>query len=131
MARLASSIYGTVLAIALIAAYSAEADLDPLLIAAALLVTLSVFWLAHAQAELLALRYTVGHGLTGDEIKAQVRHGWPMVEAGFPPAVALVLGGVGLLGDRPRSTSRWRSAWPSWPPGGSPSAGASGSVRCG
>ena len=99
MARLASSIYGTVLAIALIAAYSAEADLDPLLIAAALVVTLSVFWLAHAQAELLALRYTAGHGLTGDEIKAQVRHGWPMVEAGFPPAVALVLGGVGLLGD--------------------------------
>lgn len=99
VARLTSSIYGTVLAIALVAAYSAEEELDPLLIAAALLVTLGVFWLAHSQAELLAVRYAVGHALSGKEMREHLRHGWPMVEAGFPPAGALLLGAVGLVSD--------------------------------
>ena len=54
VARLTSSIYGTVLTIALIAAYSAEEDLDPVLVATALLVTLGVFWLAHTQADWVA-----------------------------------------------------------------------------
>jgi hypothetical protein len=99
VARFTSSIYGTVLAIALIAAYSAEESLDPLLIATALIVTLGVFWLAHSQAELLAMRYAVGHRLSRAERRAHLRHGWPMVEAGFPPAGALLLGGVGLVSD--------------------------------
>jgi hypothetical protein len=99
VAHLTSSIYGTVLAIALVAAYSAEESLDPILIAAALLVTLGVFWLAHSQAELLALRYTVGHSLAGHEVRDALRHGWPMVEAGFPLAAALALGGVGVVSD--------------------------------
>jgi hypothetical protein len=99
VARLTSSIYGTVLAIALIAAYSAEEDLDSLLLATALLVTLGVFWLAHSQAELLAVRYAAGHRLAGHEMREQIRHGWPMVEAGFPPVAALLLGAVGLVKD--------------------------------
>ena len=99
VARLTSSIYGTVLAIALIAAYSAEEELDSLLIAAALLVTLGVFWLAHSQAELLAVRYAAGHGLSRKEVREHLRHGWPMVEAGFPPVGALLLGAVGLIGE--------------------------------
>jgi hypothetical protein len=99
VARLVSSIYGTVLAIALIAAYSAEESLDPVLIAAALLVTLSVFWLAHSQAELLAMRYAVGHPLSRSEMTGELRHGWPMVEAGFLPAGALLLGAIGLVSD--------------------------------
>jgi hypothetical protein len=99
VARLTSSIYGTVLAIALIAAYSAEEELDSLLIATALLVTLAVFWLAHSQAELLAVRYAVGHALSRKEVREHLRHGWPMVEAGFPPAGALLLGAVGLVGE--------------------------------
>jgi hypothetical protein len=99
VARLTSSIYGTVLAIALIAAYSAEESLDPVLIAAALLVTLGVFWLAHSQAELLAMRYAVGHGLSRSEVTAHLRHAWPMVEAGLLPAGALLLGTIGLVSD--------------------------------
>jgi hypothetical protein len=99
VARLTSSIYGTVLAIALIAAYSAEEDLDPALIAAALIVTLGVFWLAHSQAELLAVRYAVGHSLTRKEAFEHLGHGWPMVQAGFPPAAALLLATIGLVSD--------------------------------
>ena len=99
IARLTNSIYGTVLAIALIAAYSAEEDLDALLIAVALLVTLCVFWLAHTQAELLAVRYAVAHPLTREERRDALRHGRPMLEAGFPPVLGLLLGGVGLVSD--------------------------------
>jgi hypothetical protein len=99
VARLTSSIYGTVLAIALIAAYSAEEDLDALLIGVALLVTLCVFSLAHTQAELLAVRYAVGHALTREERREALRHGWPMVEAGFPPVLGLLLGAAGLVND--------------------------------
>lgn len=99
VARLTNSIYGTVLAIALVAAYSAEEELDPLLIAAALLVTLGVFWLAHSQAELLAVRYAAGHALSRKELREHVAHGWPMVEAGFPLAGALLLGAIGLVSD--------------------------------
>jgi hypothetical protein len=99
VARLTSSIYGTVLAIALVAAYSAEEELDPVLIAAALIVTLGVFWLAHSQAELLAVRYAVGHSLTFKEVREHLGHGWPMVQAGFPPAAALLLATIGLVSD--------------------------------
>jgi hypothetical protein len=99
VARLTSSIYGTVLAIALVAAYSAEEELDPLLIATALLVTLGVFWLAHTQAELLAVRYAAGHALSRAEVREHVRHGFAMVEAGLPLAGALLLGGIGLISD--------------------------------
>jgi hypothetical protein len=99
VARLTSSIYGTVLTIALIAAYSAEESLDPVLIAAALLVTLGVFWLAHSQAELLAMRYAVGHALSRPEMTAELRHAWPMVEAGLLPSGALLLGTIGLVSD--------------------------------
>lgn len=99
VARLTSSIYGTVLAIALVAAYSAEEALEPVLIAAALLVTLGVFWLAHSQAELLAARYAVGHSLTLKEVREHLGHGWPMVQAGFPLAAALLLATIGLVSD--------------------------------
>lgn len=99
VARLTSSIYGTVLAIALVAAYSAEEELDALLIATALLVTLAVFWLAHSQAELLAARYAIGHKLSRPERREHLRHGWPLVEAGFPLVAALLLGAIGLVGD--------------------------------
>lgn len=98
--RLANSIYGTVLTIGLITAYSAEESLDAGLIAAAVVVASTVFALAHVQAELLAYRYTLGHALTRPEVKERLWHGLPMVEACLLPALALVLGGVGVYSDK-------------------------------
>jgi len=95
--HLTSSIYGTVLTIALITAYSADSELDPLLIAAGVVVTTAVFWLAHAQADLLARRYFKGSALGRHEIREQLHEGWPMVEASFPCALALAAGGIGVL----------------------------------
>jgi hypothetical protein len=95
--HLAASIYGTVLTIALIAAYSADDHIDPPLVAAGTIVTTAVFGLAHVHADLLARRYHLGRPFTRAEIRERLREGWPMVEASFPPAIALLAGGVGLL----------------------------------
>jgi hypothetical protein len=97
--QMTASIYGTVLTIALITAYSAEEDLDPLLIAVAVVVTVGVFWLAHSHADLLARRYFAGRPLRRSEIVEQLRETFPMVQASLPPVLGLVAGGVGLLDD--------------------------------
>jgi hypothetical protein len=97
--HLAASIYGTVLTIALIAAYSAEEDLDLYLMTLAVIVVLGVFALAHAHAELMARRYAAGRPLGREEIVQHLREASPMVEAGFPPALALLAGAVGLIGE--------------------------------
>jgi hypothetical protein len=97
--QLTASIYGTVLTIALITAYSAEDDLDPLVMAAAVLATTAVFWLAHAHADLLARRYFEGRPLQRGEIAEGLRTAFPLVQASFPPVLGLVAGGVGLLED--------------------------------
>jgi hypothetical protein len=102
--HLTSSIYGTVLTIALITAYSANDELDPLLIAAGVVVTTAVFALSHAQAELLARRYFAGRALARHEMREQLHEAWPMVEASFPCALALVAGGIGVLDE---DTSVW------------------------
>jgi hypothetical protein len=97
--QMTASIYGTVLSLALITAYTAEEDLDLLLVALAVVVTNGVFWLAHAHADLLARRYFAGRPLTRAEIGEQLREAFPMVQASLPPVLGLVAGGVGLLDD--------------------------------
>jgi hypothetical protein len=97
--HLAASIYGSVLTIALIAAYSAEEDLDLYLMTLAVVLVLGVFALAHAHAELMARRYAAGRPLGRAEIVEQLREASPMVEAGLLPALALLAGAVGLIGE--------------------------------
>jgi hypothetical protein len=97
--QMTASIYGTVLTIGLIAAYSSDEELDPLLMAVAVVVTTGVFWLAHAHADVLAQRYFAGRPLKRSEIAEQLREALPMVRASLPPVLGLVAGGVGLLDD--------------------------------
>jgi hypothetical protein len=89
------AIYGTILATAVIAAAANHGE-PPGRIAAATGGTLLVFWLAHVYSELLArggrFRWTAVRAAMADEL--------PMVEAPLPSIVFLVLGAVGLLGDR-------------------------------
>jgi hypothetical protein len=97
--QMTASIYGTVLTIALITAYTAEEDLDLLLVALAVVVTNGVFWLAHAHADLLARRYFAGRPVKRSEISETLRDAFPMVQASVPPVLGLVAGGIGLLDD--------------------------------
>ncbi|MDX6650763.1 MAG: hypothetical protein QOJ97_2714, partial [Solirubrobacteraceae bacterium] len=52
--NLAGTIYGTVIATALVAGLSEDPDLSPGEIAVSVLSTMIAFWIAHAYAELLA-----------------------------------------------------------------------------
>jgi hypothetical protein len=95
--QLAGAIYGTILSTALIAAYSEDQSSDPLQVAAAVLVTAVVFWLAHAYAGVLA-RVTDsagGIGLVGSELARQ----WPIVSGSVPPTLPLLLAPIGVCSD--------------------------------
>ena len=45
------------------------------------------------------MRYAVGHPLSRSEVRGELRHAWPMVEAGLLPCGALLLGTIGLVSD--------------------------------
>jgi hypothetical protein len=94
---LASAIYGTILATALIAAYSEDAGSDPLQVAVAVVSTAVVFWLAHAYAGVLARGAQPGRVLAraGTELAQE----WPLVLGSLPPVLPLLLGPLGLLSD--------------------------------
>ena len=93
--ELSRAIYGTVLATALIAAYSEDPGSDPLQVAAATAVTAIVFWIAHAYAGLVARGGHSAEGLAAarEELASQ----WPLVLGAMPPTVPLLLGPLGVL----------------------------------
>ena len=102
LARLAANpsgaIYGTIVATAVTAAASAH-DETPARIAAANVLTLLVFWLAHVYSEVLA------HRLRGAEFRVSVvrttmANELPMIEAPALSIVFLLLGALGLLDDQ-------------------------------
>jgi hypothetical protein len=95
--RLASWIYGTVLATSLVAGFSEDPENTELEIAITVLVTSLVFWLAHVHAELFAERYVAGRPLERAEMRARLRGEWPMVHGSFPAVAILLLGTIGVL----------------------------------
>jgi hypothetical protein len=93
------AIYGSLLAASVVvgAAAGAEGDyeLPPVRLAALLVATGLVFWLAHAYARLVGDR--VHHAALGwQEIRRVARHEWPLFQTALPPAGAALL--FGLLG---------------------------------
>jgi hypothetical protein len=99
----AAAVYGTILAASLIAVFREEHD-SPETIALALLGTMAVFWLAHAWSAILGERIHAGHGLGHRRAIAIARSEWPLVESAFAPAIVLVLGWTGLIGDKTSET---------------------------
>lgn len=94
---LASSIYGTVLAISIVAGLTEDEDYDELAIAVSVVVTCAVFALAHAHAELFAERYAVRRPLSWSEITHRLRGEWPIVSAALPIAAVMLLAEAGLF----------------------------------
>jgi hypothetical protein len=94
----AGAIYGSLLAASVVvgAGVGAEGDyhLGPVRLAALLVATGLVFFLAHAYAELVGGRHHASLGWS--EIAKVARHEWPLFQASLPPAGAALL--VGLLG---------------------------------
>ena len=95
----ARAIYGTILATALIAAYTEDASSDPGQIAVAVMAAVLVFWLAHAYAETLAQGAAPGSGGPVATFRAGMRGEWPLVLGALPPVAPLLLAPLGLLSD--------------------------------
>jgi hypothetical protein len=94
------AVYGSLLAASVVAgaAGGGHYDLSPLRLAAALLATGMVFWLAHAYARLVGDR--IQHvPLDRQEIRRVAKHEWPLFQSALPPAGAALLFGLFGAGD--------------------------------
>jgi hypothetical protein len=94
----AAAIYGSIVATALIGAL-AEAHVSSRDITLSVLATMVVFWIAHTWAAVAGERIHMRHRLSWHRVRALADEEWPMVEAGFAPLAALLLGWLGLVAD--------------------------------
>lgn len=93
------AIYGLILALSVVAVSQEYDDSDAGLIAASVLITGVVFWLAHVYSRVLAASIERRRRLEHSEIRDVLRHDWPLVQVTVPLVVALVLGALGILAD--------------------------------
>jgi len=102
--RLGGFIYGTIVVLAVVVASNKAYPDDPGRIAAVVIITTVVFWMAHVYSH--ALAYSVGHHehLSVAELRRISRREASLIEAGVPSIVALLLGAVGVLSAQ---TSVW------------------------
>jgi hypothetical protein len=94
------AIYGLILATSVIAV---ARDHDPSHagpVAATVLVTSVVFWLAHVYARALAESMARHRRINRDELRDVFRHDWPLVEVAVPLVVILLLGVLDAVPDR-------------------------------
>jgi hypothetical protein len=98
------AIYGSLLAASVVVGTSASGDyIRPWRLAALLVATGLVFWVAHAYARLVGDR--IHHAaLNRREIVSVGRREWPLLQTAFPPAAAALL--TGLLGGS-NGTAAW------------------------
>ncbi len=97
MVNLAGTIYGTVIATALVAGMSEDDSLSEGEILLSLAATMVAFWIAHAYANLLAGHASGGRLPTWRQVRAGLAHEWSIVQAAMPAAGALLLGVIGML----------------------------------
>ncbi len=95
--RLGGFIYGTLVVLAVIVPGSKAYPDAAGRIAALVVVTVGVLWLAHVYAH--AVAHSVGHNehLSLAEVRRIARREASIVEAGLPSVVALLLGALGVL----------------------------------
>ena len=97
------AVYGSLLAASVVAGTSPRIEAPPpAALAALLLATGIVFWLAHAFARLVGDR-TRGAAITWSEVRTVARHEWPIVQAAVPPAAAV--GFLAVLGASDRAAA--------------------------
>lgn len=94
------AIYGLILATSVIAVSRGYDSSDAGVIALTVLVTGVVFWLAHVYARVLARSIAHHRMLNRAEVRAALRHDWPLVEVTLPLLLILALGVLGVLSDR-------------------------------
>ena len=95
--RLAGFIYGTIVVLAVVVAGARAYPHESGHIAALVIVTNGVLWLAHVYAH--GLGHSVGHDehLSLEELRRIARREASIIEAAVPPVAALLLGAIGVL----------------------------------
>jgi hypothetical protein len=98
--RLGGFIYGTLIALAVVVAGARAYPHDAGRIAALVVVTSVVFWVAHVYAH--ALAHSVAHDehLSLAELRYVARREASILEAAVPPLAALLLGAFGVFSTR-------------------------------
>lgn len=102
--RLAGFIYGTIIVLSVLVASSRAFPDDAAHIAAVVVITSVVFWLAHVYAQGLAHSVAHDEHLSRAELLRIARHEGSIVEAAVPPLAALLLAVFGLI---PTTTAIW------------------------
>lgn len=97
--HVASAVYGSVIAIAVIGAWYADPTSGALETLASMLATLVVFWIAHTYAHVVGQGLPVQARATA-QVGAALRHDWPIVQAGLLPTLALALGAIEAIDER-------------------------------
>jgi hypothetical protein len=87
--RRAAHLYGLILCGAVLAASTDASRLT--LVAAAMVGTLVVYWVAESYAHWMSARMVLGRGLTRDEERAAILDGFPLVAASTIPVLVLLL----------------------------------------
>jgi hypothetical protein len=90
------TVYGTVLALAALAAGAAE-DLRPQRLAVVVAATAAVIWIAHVYAHSLGESIEHGHRLRLNELSSVALREMPILAAAAGPTLILVIGALGLI----------------------------------
>jgi hypothetical protein len=98
--RVSGFTYGTVVALASIAAGARAFPGSPGRVAVVVAATCGLLWLAHVYAHGLGQSITRGEHLSLHELRHIAHHEWAIVEAAALPVVALLLGSLGLFDER-------------------------------
>jgi hypothetical protein len=96
----AGAVYGTLLALGVIAAFSEEDRVRAGEVLGGVLATTIVYWLTHAYAQFVARRALTPEGPWTGQLRDGLRHELPILESAIPPALALLGGIVGLWSHR-------------------------------
>ena len=97
---IAATVYGTVLAMAALAAGAVE-HLSPHELIAVVATTSGVIWLAHVYAHTLGESIERGRRLDWAELTAIGRRELPILGAAAAPTAVLILGAVGVIEEEP------------------------------
>ena len=97
--RLGGFIYGTIVVLSVVITGGKAYPSDPGQIAAFVVVTIVVFWLAHVYAHALAHSVSHDEHLSFAEIRRIAHREASLLEAAVPSVVALLAGAIGLISE--------------------------------
>lgn len=93
-----AAVYGTILALSLVAVAS-EYHTKPLRIVGSVLATQFIFYVAHVYAGQLGVRLETRHAPSRMQLRDIAREEWPLLAAAGPMCIVLAIGGLTPLND--------------------------------